>query len=126
MIEEWKPVVGYEGKYEVSSHGRVRSLPRQATPGKIRKLQPLKDGYKRVSLCKGGVCVHKRVHRLVLEAFVGECPEGMVACHLDSKTSNNILDNLEWDTHKNNTADVIARGRFYYIRGKKEAELNAA
>ena len=121
MIEEWRPIRGYEGRYEISSHGRVKSLCR---PGKLkeamRKQQPLKDGYKRVSLCKGGVCVHKRVHRLVLEAFVGPCPEGMVACHIDTVTSNNRLDNLMWDTHKSNTADIIRRGKFYYIRGKKE------
>ncbi len=122
MSEQWNSIVGYEGKYEVSSYGNVKSLKRKG----VKKDRVLKQastkpyGYKTVALCEGGFCRTKRVQRLLLEAFVGKCPKGMMACHIKPDTSNNRLDNLEWDTPKNNTADVIQRGTFHYIRGKKE------
>lgn len=103
MLEEWRAVVGLEGRYEVSSFGRVRSLQFRGNcgPAYMRTTSNY-AGYYVVSLVDR---VQYRVHRLVLEAFVGACPEGMQGCHTDSDKSNNYLDNLRWDTPSGNARD---------------------
>ncbi len=65
------------------------------------------DGYARVRIAGLG---RRLVHRLVLESFVGPCPEGMESCHADGNRLNNRLDNLRWDTPKNNAADKARHG----------------
>ena len=118
IIEEWKPVVGYEGLYEVSSLGRVRSLDRlvRANSGwrqtGIRYFSPAASGrnkkYKRVLLRNPDK--QRLVHQLVLEAFVGPRPEYCEARHLDGDPSNNKLDNLAWGTKAENQADKLKHG----------------
>jgi len=123
IAENWLPVVGHEGKYEVSDAGRIRSLPRKRWQGKVyclvngTELKPgrCKSGHTTVSIC--GVSAY--VHRMVLEAFVGECPPGMECCHWDGRPSNNRLDNLRWDTRKSNRADQLRHGTL--PRGEKNA-----
>lgn len=122
MHEAWKPVVGYEGAYEVSTLGRVRSLDRLMTvahrggkyvkPGRVLvpKLSTHKPARHTVELYRAGKGRWFSVHRLVLEAFVGPCPEGMVACHNDGDPANNALVNLRWDTQKANAADSVRHG----------------
>ena len=122
MSEQWKPIIGYEGKYEVSSYGRVKSLKRQGANERILKQQLRNHGYLRVSLSKKNVPTDKLVNRLVLESFVGKCPDGMETYHVDSNPINNRLENLRWDTHKNNIAEAIRRGTFHYGNGKKEKD----
>lgn len=127
MKERWKPVVGYEGAYEVSDKGRVRSLPRRvkhykAKGGAVLKgriIRLVSDGSMRqqVGLCVNGRPKQHRVHRLVLEAFVGMCPTGMECCHHDGNPANNKLANLRWDTHKANVADAQRHGTF--IKGER-------
>lgn len=98
--ERWLPVRGYEGRYEVSDQGRVRSLvkgePRllaMRTSNRGRVQVPLtKDGKKRMLLA----------YRLMLEAFVGPCPPGHEASHLDGDKTNNALANLAWETPERN------------------------
>lgn len=106
--ETWKPVVGHEGKYEVSDHGRVRSLGNRA-----RILKPFAHsaGYPTVAL-PGGYRrqVTTTIHRLVLTAFVGPRPEGCEGCHGDGNPMNNHLSNLRWDTVLANAADRTAHG----------------
>src|SRR6266567_1689868 len=86
--EEWRPVVGFEGQYEVSNYGRVKSLPRMVcrrslSPNLLVCERMLKAGvvsrygHLGVSLCKNGEQVPKSVHGLVLTAFVGPRPDGM-------------------------------------------------
>src|SRR5688572_6260712 len=121
MSETWKPVVNFEELYEVSSHGRVRSLGRVTIQknGRIRQLSPriLKPihfgtGYAKVNLYgrghNGGA--QRLIHHLVLEAFVGPCPEGMECRHVDGSPPNNRLDNLSWGTHVENEADKRRHG----------------
>lgn len=119
--EEWRPVVGYEGIYEVSDRARVRSLPRFVTQrgryGMITRpvrgcvlKQTVRDGYFNVSLCNGETEKIKRVHRLMLEAFVGPCPDGMVACHDNDVRTDNRLANLRWDTESANQYDCVRNG----------------
>jgi len=111
--ENWKPMPGYEGIYEVSDLGEIKSLARMRKskngclcPVKEKLLTkvPLRNGRLIVLLCNNIKKTNAYVHRLVLEAFVGPCPDGMECCHNDGDRTNNRLENLRWDTHKNNMA----------------------
>ena len=118
-VEQWKPVYGYEGIYEVSSHGRVRSVDRTVTysDGRVRRykgknlsatLSP--GGYPCVSLYSQGKEKKRYVHSLVAEAFIGTRPKGMEVCHNDGDPANNHLDNLRYDTHSDNMLDSVRHG----------------
>ena len=113
-MEEWKQVVGYEGKYRVSSYGRVWSY----FMGGLLKLTINEKGYVRVRFSTGekyygkdrnGVRTRSKwyfVHRLVLAAFVGPCPEGQEVLHKNHKRNDNRLENLRYGTHVENMAEV--------------------
>ena len=118
-VEQWKPVHGYEGIYEVSSHGRVRSLDRTVTysdgrvcrrKGKILRTTLDKYGYKVVGLCNQGRQKTRTVHSLVAEAFIGTRPEGMEVCHNDGSKTNNHVDNLRYGTSRENALDRLRHG----------------
>lgn len=120
MVEQWKQVVGHPD-YEVSNLGNVKSVRRN----RLLKPFPYSNyGHVHVSLCKNGKQKRGSVHRLVLLAFIGECPMGMECRHLDGNASNNKLSNLCWGTKKENVGDSIRHGRF--IRGERSnlAKLN--
>lgn len=118
--EEWRAIVGWEGFYEVSNMGRVRSLDRMAGNRRIhgRVMKPYKDRPKYphmiIQLSKGGRskegAAFPLVHKLVLEAFVGPRPAGLEACHNNGDGTDNRLTNLRWDTHKANMADQFEHG----------------
>lgn len=123
LPERWLPVVGYEGLYEVSDLGRVRSLDRILTThrghrqmARGRVLQPWTYNkpdrlpYPIVQLCRQGRCKKQHIHRLVLNAFVGPRPEGLYGCHNDGDVSNNALTNLRWDTPSSNCYDTVRHG----------------
>ena len=100
-VEEWRPAAGFPS-YLVSNWGRVASIvntPIIMKPGRDGR------GYATVVLSGRPKARTVRVHRLVLSAFVGPCPEGMEACHWDGNRMNNHIDNLRWDTHKANCGD---------------------
>lgn len=110
--EQWRPIPGWEGYYEVSDHGRVRSIKRAyRTQNKILRPRPNKNGYLRVALCRDSKSYERRVHQLVLETFVGKRPPGHVACHWDDDKSNNHIDNLRWGTHSDNMQDRVRNGK---------------
>lgn len=113
QVERWRPVLGFEGIYEVSNIGRVRSVK----TGKMRKLGT-KDGsnHKQVTLSKDGKKKVRYVHRLVLESFAGECPKGKEACHLNGVADDNRIENLYWGTRKENVADMKRHGTNGYSR----------
>lgn len=126
--EIWLPVLGHEGSYEVSSHGRVRSLDREVWfeeteirrghwhiyYGRILKQSAITDAHKYHYIFtdrRGGEPRRKRlVHQLVLEAFGGPRPEGMIARHLDDNPDNNHASNLAWGTYSDNLYDAIRNG----------------
>ena len=125
--ESWRAIPGYEGSYEVSDHGRVRSLDRTIIrsdgalvrlKGKLKSVAP--RGWNRrpqVPLLRDGKQVDRYVHHLVLEAFVGPCPPGMEGCHADDDRMNNHLSNLRWDTRSANILDRKLNGRdAHYLR----------
>lgn len=101
-IVVWKPVKDYAGLYEVSNEGDVRSLPRNTTRGRILKPGKVNKGYLSVRLCKEGQPKMHYVHRLVMQAFVGECPADMETNHLDEDKTNNCVANLQYTTRKQN------------------------
>lgn len=109
--EEWRPVVGFEDAYEVSDTGLVRS---RRTGKELRQACLTRGGYRMVSLCDARNGVRRRdrrVHQLVLEAFVGPRPEGMLTRHLDGDGSNNRLTNLRYGTSEENNRDIVRHGR---------------
>lgn len=115
--EQWRPVVGYEGRYEVSDQGRVRSLRFTNRRADFIREVPLilaetgnLNGYLRVSLRKEGRASHRMVHHLVLDAFVGSRDPGCECRHLDGSRTNNRLDNLAWGTKHENAADRDRHG----------------
>jgi len=119
-LEIWKPVVGYEGIYEVSNHGRVKSLLRcRGTTERI--LRPWLRNRFRYHAVNLYVRKHRRamyVHRLVLTAFVGPHPVGYECRHLDGNPVNNRIGNLCWGTHAENEADSVRHGTF--ARGERQ------
>jgi hypothetical protein len=77
-----------------------------------RPLKPiLRGGYLTVNVSRAGKKSARRIHRLVLEAFVGPCPEGHIGCHGDGDPTNNRLENLRWGTHQANADDTLRHGR---------------
>lgn len=117
--EAWKPVVGYEGLYEVSDLGRIRSLDRlnsrgRRSAGKVLSPGKRASGHLGVVLRRGGSPKAYLAHRLVLAAFIGPCPEGMEGCHNNGIPSDNRVANLRWDTRISNMHDRVRHhGRYH-------------
>jgi hypothetical protein len=118
--EQWRAIHGFEGSYEVSDQGSVRSLQRmakcrggamRAVDARVLKPGFNRHGYAQVGLWRGSEKpVYKRVQRLVLEAFVGPAPEGCEAAHRDGDKTNNRLSNLRWLTHQANMGEKRLHG----------------
>lgn len=107
----WKPVVGYEGLYDVSDCGDVWSRPRNGKSGRLLKAQTMRGGYLAVGLCAGGRQQTLFVHVLVMGAFVGPCPAGLQTRHLDGDPTNNVWPaNLTYGTAVENAADKVVHG----------------
>ena len=104
-MERWKPIPGYEGLYDVSDRGRVRSWHSPLESPKI--IGSSRSRYAMVGLCKHGITSMTLVHRLVLEAFVGPCPPDMECCHNNGDKHDNWIENLRWDTRSANMLDAV-------------------
>ena len=115
--EQWRDIPGYEGSYQVSDQGRVRSLTRSwtqlspsGTPhthtmnGRVLRPGPMASGHLSVVLGRCGGS--HQIHALVLKAFVGPPPAGMEVRHLDGNEQNNRLSNLEYGTRSRNVLDT--------------------
>lgn len=110
-MEEWKDCKGFEGFYQVSNEGRVRSMAvwshkyqkvlKRKTPH-LNSIETTKDGYKRVLLCLYGVHHHCSVHRLVAQTFIPNTDGFPEINHKDENTQNNNVENLEWCSRKYN------------------------
>lgn len=126
--EEWRDVVGWEGLYQVSNLGRVKSLPRMIEfsdgrkrffCGKILKSKIVGRGYLHVGLCCGAKTKSEYVHRLVATSFIpnpDKCPQ---VNHIDGCKTNNHVSNLEWCTNGENTKHA-------YQTGLREVNMVAA
>lgn len=126
-MENWKPVVGYKGYYEISDKGNIRSVDRNVEckdgstrfyKGKPLNATPNRDGHMQVHLKKAGNRKAQYVHTLVLEAHVSERPLGAVCCHADGNTGNNVVDNLRWDTQSSNLYDSSRHGTHWQVAKK--------
>ena len=107
-MEIWKDIEGYEGLYQVSSLGRVKSLSRRdrlnrVIQEKILKPQLHRTGYLQVILCKEGKRRSYLVHRLVAETFIDNPEDKSQVNHKDEDKTNNKVENLEWMTARENT-----------------------
>lgn len=122
--ERWLPIAGYEGRYEVSDLGRVRSLDRVRSHGKrwrgrVLKPVPMPRGYLLVNLWFDNSQRMRLIHRLVLTAFDGPAPDGTEGRHLDGDPTNNTIDNLVWGTHSENQLDQVLHGT--HVNASKDA-----
>ena len=117
--EQWRAIPGYEGYYEVSDHGRVRSIDRTITrsdgratrlPGVTLRRYVNDDGRHMVTLSRPGERRTRYVHQLVMLAFVGPRPPRADVCHNNGDASNDRLTNLRYDTRRANIHDAIRHG----------------
>jgi hypothetical protein len=127
--ETWRPVIGYEGLYEVSDHGRVRrvAIGKGSRPGKILHYG-MSKGYRSVALYRER---QRRfyVHRLVAEAFIGSRPAGYECNHKNGDKLDNRPANLEWLTQAENLQHAIRNGlvaRKYFGEEHPQAKITAA
>lgn len=111
MTEEWRPVVDFEGWYEVSNLGRVKRLvgARSTRAGRILVGSINGRGYPIVSLHVSGRRTDKAVHQLVAAAFLGPRPSGTEINHIDSDRASAAASNLEYVTHQQNIAHAGRR-----------------
>lgn len=106
-MEIWKDIQGYEGLYQVSNYGNVKSIRTKDSLGRSKtpmamKPQANRKGYLYVGLKRGNGYRHYLVHRLVAQAFIGERPGNCEVNHKDEDKANNRADNLEYVTHTEN------------------------
>lgn len=145
----WKPVVGFEDRYEVSNDGRVRSLDiyvkcrggkTRLSKGRIRPLYKNNRGYVIANLCRDNKAKYSLVHRLVAEAFIENPDNKPQVNHIDGDNTNNHVNNLEWVTDNENkvhssidsggtqrpkravVATNVTTGDTYRFNGLREAE----
>lgn len=133
QIENWETIKNYEGLYEISNHGRVRSLDRFVNGrytnkafAKGRILIPNKNGtgYLAVSLCFNGNQKNTHVHRLIATYFIPNPYNLPQVNHKDGNKQNNNLDNLEWVTHKENIRHAVRTGLLVAPKGNKSHMFN--
>ena len=118
--EIWKDIPGYEGRYQASTAGRIRSVDHRVrlvahgkettrlSPGRVLRPGRCKSGH--VSVVLGHKAHGSPVHQLIMLTFVGPVPEGCEVCHNDGNPANNALENLRYDTRSENIKDVVRQG----------------
>lgn len=129
MIEEWKDIGGYEGQYQISNFGRVKSLKRMIKETnqfystfyvekeeKIKNLHSNRNGYYQVALCKNGKKRTFMVHRLVAKHFLNNFNEKLDVNHIDCNKQNNNINNLEMTTRSENLKHAWQNGLCETVR----------
>lgn len=120
ICEEWRPVVGWEGLYEVSNLGKIRTVEHQVhverpnqTPynfhvkAKMKKLGCSNTGYLTAALSKNGTTVNVQVHTMVAEAFLPNPNNFHTINHIDGNKHNNVVSNLEWCSYRGNNVHAV-------------------
>lgn len=137
MTHKWKDIPSWEGSYQVSSDGRVRSVERVVVQrsrwgtqrrrfrGKELKAQKSSNGYVFVVLSRPGYRQKQAlVHRLVALTFLGEPPNGHEVCHINGVRHDNRLSNLRWGTRSSNHSDKIRHGTHVRGTNNPQSRLN--
>lgn len=118
----WKDIPGYEGRYQASTDGQIRSVDRyvrlvahgketkRLAKGKVLRPAPYEKGG-HLSVVLGHKTNGSPVHRLIALTFIGPCPDGCEVCHNDGNPKNNAVENLRYDTRSENIKDVYRQGR---------------
>ena len=128
MQEIWKDIPGYEGYYQISSCGNVKSLPKikkifcekeYITKEKILGVDKNSRGYKRIWLSKEGKRKRIFVHRMVAETFIPNPDDKPCVNHIDCNIENNNVNNLEWCTKKENSEHAVKLGRTKWTEEQK-------
>lgn len=131
-LEHWLDIAGYEGFYQISDQGRVRSVSRRVQHGngelqiksRFLSLQTMiRGGYASCVLYRFGAGENARVHILVAVAFIGPRPKGQIIRHLDGNPKNNRVSNLAWGTQSENLFDTVRHGRH---RGANKTQCKLA
>lgn len=127
-MEQWRAVVGYEGFYEVSDHGRVRRLGGTPRCKATRILAPrlAGAGYQSVGLYLPGKNADHYIHRLVMAAFVGPCPDGCNVNHKDADKKHNCLANLEYVTFSQNSKhgyEIGSHANHRFLKGVEHGSV---
>lgn len=132
--EQWQDIPNYDGKYQISNYGRVKSVTRMAwnghsyreIPEKILKQRKWNGRYWQVKLSKNGKVNTFYVHRLVGQAFVEGYEKGLVINHKDNNGFNNYFGNLEWISQKDNVNHAWDIGACETVReaAKKQCLIN--
>jgi hypothetical protein len=134
LEEIWKDISGYEGFYQVSNFGRVRSLDRKVNHylsgtkifrGQIIKSHPNHGGYLMVPLCKKRKRALLQIHRLVALAFIPNTDNKPCVNHLDADRQNNAVENLQWCTHLENVRHSMSIGNFINGEAHHKSVLTA-
>lgn len=123
MKEIWKDIEGFEGYYQVSNLGRVRSLDREIifnngksdtaktkAKGRVLTITKQTQGYSQIGLCKNGTQKSYRLNRLVAKAFIPNPDNKLYVNHIDGNKDNNRADNLEWVTNSENIMHAYKNG----------------
>lgn len=125
-MEIWKDIKGYEGLYQISNYGKVKSVRNNI----IRKTTYGGKGYERINLVVNGKTKYYYIHRLVAEAFIPNNEKKQCVNHKDNNILNNNANNLEWCTHKenNNYKDHNLRNHIssciYFMKKNHPEEIN--
>lgn len=128
-MEIWKNIIGFEGLYEISNLGKIKSIKRKCpsknglrtVPEKIMKTKLDKDGYEVINLAKNGGKIYISIHRLLGIAFIPNPLNLPQINHIDGIKTNNKLENLEWVTEKENIQHAFKTGLSISVKGEKRA-----
>ena len=124
-MEIWKDIKGYEGLYQVSNYGRVKSCNTAIKRERILKPQQSSNGwYRAVCLSKNSKIKQSSIHRLVAEAFIPNPKNYPLVMHKDNNGLNNNVSNLQWGTHKMNNIQPVIEGRAANQYGKYGKQTN--